>query len=65
MPPKATARFIAPMRLLRTDALPKDAGLPDETVLDGEVIALDGLLNQRAPCLARAVEGGTRPFSRM
>ena len=86
MPPKKTARFIEPMLLLRTDALPKDAGdweyqlkldgyraiafktrgrvqlrsrndndfsirypaivqglakLPDETVIDGEVIALD------------------------
>jgi hypothetical protein len=25
MPPKLTARFIEPMLLLRTDALPKDA----------------------------------------
>ena len=86
MSPKKTARFIEPMLLLRTDALPKDAGdweyqlkldgyraiafktrgrvqlrsrndndfsirypaivqglakLPDETVIDGEVIALD------------------------
>ena len=86
MPPKKAARFIEPMLLLRTDALPKDAGdweyqlkldgyraiafktrgrvqlrsrndndfsirypaivhglakLPDETVIDGEVIALD------------------------
>ena len=86
MPPKKTARFIEPMLLLRTDALPKDAGdweyqlkldgdraiafktrgrvhlrsrndndfsiryaaivhglskLPDETVIDGEVVALD------------------------
>ena len=86
MPPKRTARFIEPMLLLRTDALPKGAGdweyqlkldgyraiafktrgraqlrsrndsdfsirypaivdglakLPDETVIDGEVIALD------------------------
>jgi bifunctional non-homologous end joining protein LigD len=85
MPPKVTARFIEPMLLLRTDALPDDAarwdyqlkldgyraiafktggrvflrsrndndfsvrypavveglaGLPDETVIDGEVIAL-------------------------
>jgi DNA ligase D-like protein (predicted ligase) len=86
MPPKVTARFIEPMLLLRTDALPKDADhwkyqlkldgyraiafktrgrvhlrsrndndfgvrypavikglakLPDETVIDGEVVALD------------------------
>jgi hypothetical protein len=86
MPPKKTARFIEPMLLLRTDALPKEASdweyqlkldgyraiafktrgrvqlrsrndndfsirypavvkglakLPDETVTDGEVIALD------------------------
>jgi len=78
MAPKKAARFIEPMLLLRTDALPKDAGdweyqlkldgyraiafktrarvllrsrypaivqglakLPDETVIDGEVIALD------------------------
>ena len=86
MSPKITARFIDPMLLLRTDALPKDAGhweyqlkldgyraiafktrgrvhlrsrndkdfsirypavvqglakLPDETVIDGEVVALD------------------------
>jgi bifunctional non-homologous end joining protein LigD len=26
VPPKKTARFIEPMLLLRTDALPKDAG---------------------------------------
>jgi ATP-dependent DNA ligase len=42
------ARFIEPMLLLRADALPKDADvinglatLPDETVIDGEVVAFD------------------------